>query len=163
MHFHSDDSGNYPGFQITYSSVEGLPGCGGTFTAERGEIHSPGFDGEYPPDIACEYKIKVSQNSRIKITFLSFRLEASSDCSADHLTVSLKTETTKLFFLIEIVQIYSGHSTDSPLIGRYCGYNIPAPFISDSNELLIVFQTDWAIGYAGFHLRYETSKMAKLK
>lgn len=88
VHFHSDETGNYPGFQITYSSVEGLPGCGGTFTAERGEIHSPGYEGEYPPEITCEYKIKVAEETRIKITFLMFNLEESSDCSADYVEVN---------------------------------------------------------------------------
>lgn len=88
VYFHSDESGNYPGFQITYSAVEGLPGCGGTYTSERGEFHSPGFDGEYPPEIICEYKIKLPDKSRIKITFLSFNLEESSDCAADYVAVS---------------------------------------------------------------------------
>lgn len=88
VYFHSDETGNYPGFQITYSAVEGLPGCGGTFTLERGEIRSPGYDGEYPPEVTCEYKIQLSEKSRIKITFISFNLEESSDCSADYVEVN---------------------------------------------------------------------------
>lgn len=88
MHFHSDATGNYPGFQITYSAVEGLPGCGGTFTAERGEFGSPGYDGQYPPDVTCEYKIVLPEKSRIKLTFLSFSLEEATDCTADYVAVS---------------------------------------------------------------------------
>lgn len=88
MHFHSDESGNYPGFQITYSAVEGLPGCGGTFTSDRGEIHSPGYDGEYPPEVTCEYRIKLPDKSRIKITFLTFSLEEAIDCAADYVEVN---------------------------------------------------------------------------
>lgn len=88
IHFHSDESGNYPGFQITYSVIEGLPGCGGTFTSEMGEFRSPEFDGLYPSEITCEYKIKLPNESRIKITFLSFALEESSDCTADYVAVS---------------------------------------------------------------------------
>lgn len=97
MHFHSDESGNYPGFQITYSAVEGLPNCGGTFTAERGEIHSPGYDGEYPPDVTCEYRIRLPEKSRIRITFLSFNLEESSDCGADYVEVSKAIIVIRVF------------------------------------------------------------------
>lgn len=87
VHFHSDESGNYPGFQITYSAVAGVPGCGGIFTAEHAEFQSPIFEGDYPPDLVCEYQINVPVQSRVRLTFLSFHLEDSPSCHADYLAV----------------------------------------------------------------------------
>lgn len=66
----------------------GFPGCGGTYTMDHGDIRSPTDDGVYPPNLLCEYKIKLSDNSRIKIRFTSFSLESSDTCQSDHLSVS---------------------------------------------------------------------------
>ncbi|KAJ3659671.1 hypothetical protein Zmor_011346 [Zophobas morio] len=138
VHFHTDASRTYPGFQITYSVVEGMPGCGGVYTRYQDEIRSPSFNGNYPNDIQCEYKIQLSEKSRIKLTFLSFDLEEAEGCQFDY------------------VAIYSGGTVDAPLIGTYCGSEVPAPYIVDNNVLLIVFKTDWATTSSGFVIRYET-------
>ncbi|KAH0809453.1 hypothetical protein GEV33_013339 [Tenebrio molitor] len=138
IHFHSDSSQTYPGFQITYSVVEGMPGCGGVYTGHQGEIRSPSFDGRYPNDIQCEYKIQLSQESRIKITFVSFSMEDSENCQFDY------------------VAVYAGSTVDAPLIGKYCGSNLPSPYVTETNTLLIVFNTDWAKSEGGFVIKYET-------
>ena len=88
VHFHTDASRTYPGFQITYSVVEGMPGCGGVYTRYQDEIRSPSFNGNYPNDIQCEYKIQLSEKSRIKLTFLSFDLEEAEGCQFDYVAVS---------------------------------------------------------------------------
>lgn len=66
----------------------GFPGCGGSYTQDNAEIRSPSNKGEYPPDMHCEYKIKLPINSRIKLTFLEFSLEDSSECQFDYVAVS---------------------------------------------------------------------------
>lgn len=57
---------------------------------DHGDIRSPTQDGEYLSNLLCEYKIKLPDNSRIKITFISFSLEGSDGCIADSLSVSNK-------------------------------------------------------------------------
>nr|XP_008192422.1 PREDICTED: cubilin [Tribolium castaneum] len=138
VHFHSDMDKNYPGFQITYSVVEGMPGCGGVYTRSQDEIRSPMYNGNYPNDIQCEYKIQLTTKSRIKLTFLSFDVEDSENCQFDY------------------VAIYAGTTVDAPLIGKYCGQTVPSPYITEKSEILIVFKTDWATAGEGFALRYET-------
>lgn len=64
-----------------------MPGCGGVYTNDQGEIRSPSLNGVYPTDITCEYKIVLSENNRIKITFLSFKLEDSELCEFDYVKV----------------------------------------------------------------------------
>lgn len=90
LHFHSDEDGTDVGFQIHYSVVEGFPGCGGIYTASKGEINSPLQDGLYPKDLLCHYLIRVSKESRIRLTFKSFALEPNSLCSFDYLEVNLE-------------------------------------------------------------------------
>ncbi|RZC32589.1 cubilin, partial [Asbolus verrucosus] len=138
VHFHSDNAVNYPGFQITYSVVEAIPGCGGVYTRHQGEIRSPSYNGNYPNDVLCEYKIQLGTKSRIKLTFISFALEDSDGCQFDY------------------VSIHAGSTSDDPLINKYCGTDLPSTYISENNVILIVFKTDWATSDAGFVLKYET-------
>ncbi|KAK9889124.1 hypothetical protein WA026_004393 [Henosepilachna vigintioctopunctata] len=138
VHFHSDEKKQHAGFQISYSIVEGIPGCGGVFTKDHGEIQSPSYKGAYMSDLSCEYKIKLAEGLRIRSEFISFDLEFDNVCEFDY------------------VEIYSGPDTNSPLIGRYCGQTAPAPFISTGNELTIYLKTDWATDFKGFTMRYET-------
>jgi cubilin len=43
---------------------------------------------------------------------------------------------------------------EDPLIGTYCGSNIPPVFTSTSNILYVQFYTDVSIGAAGFNATY---------
>lgn len=90
LYFHSDSDGNDSGFQIHYSIVEGTPGCGGTFTSIAGEFGSPIQDGSYPKNIECHYVIKLPKDTRIQLTFLSFKMEDSQGCNFDYIEVNYK-------------------------------------------------------------------------
>lgn len=89
LQFHSDEDGTDFGFQIHYSTVEGIQGCGGTFTARNGEFGSPIQDGEYPKDIECHYLIKLPSKNEtgVKLSFLSFDLEGGHSCNFDYVEV----------------------------------------------------------------------------
>lgn len=67
--------------------IEGLPGCGGTFTASNGEFGSPMKDGSYPKNLMCDYVIRLPKDSRISITFRTFQLEDASTCMFDYVEV----------------------------------------------------------------------------
>ena len=45
----------------------------------------------------------------------------------------------------------------SPVIGEFCGDDLPARFISPSNEILLVFKSDGSSNYKGFQMEYKTS------
>lgn len=87
LHFHSDGISTDAGFQIHYSVVEGVPGCGGTWTTRRGEISSPAQDGRYPRNLQCEYLIRVPVDNRIQLRFTRFHMEWSGGCYSDYLQV----------------------------------------------------------------------------
>lgn len=89
LHFHSDESGTDAGFQIHYSLIEGIQGCGGTFTSPNGEFGSPMENGQYQSNLNCHYLIKMPRNTQspIKLTFLTFHLEGDGSCPFDYVEV----------------------------------------------------------------------------
>lgn len=93
LHFHSDESATDAGFQIHYSLIEGIQGCGGTFTSPHGEFGSPMENGQYQNNLNCYYLIKMPRNSRspIKVKFLSFHLEGDGSCPFDYVEVRHST------------------------------------------------------------------------
>ncbi|XP_034938584.1 cubilin [Chelonus insularis] len=139
VHFHSDKYGQDLGFQLTYSSIEGIPGCGGVYTADQGIISSPMDDSKYKPNMVCEWKIQLPLGERIRLTWITFDIEKSFSCSFDR------------------VSIYEGPDMESPLVGRFCGNNLPPPIEIDSNVALIVFMSDWSTELEGFRIQYEIS------
>jgi cubilin len=90
IHFHSDGDSSDAGFQIAYSVVEGIPGCGGTFTAAKGDFSSPAniADGTYKHNLLCDYVIRMPTNTRVRLEFKKFGLEDSSSCKFDAIEVS---------------------------------------------------------------------------
>ena len=58
----------------------------------------------------------------------------------------------------DFVSIRDGGSTDSPLIGRYCGNVLPTGHLSRGNQLLIRFKSDHSISHEGFRASYRTGK-----
>ncbi|XP_013175197.1 PREDICTED: cubilin-like [Papilio xuthus] len=138
IHFHSDAYNSGFGFQIAYAPVEGIPGCGGYFTGYRGEITSPNYNGKYISNLECEYKIKTSEDTKIRINFVSFALENSFRCKYDY------------------VKIYDGPSSDSRFVGKFCGTSYPKSYTSTSNTLFIIFKSDHTMTSEGFRMTYES-------
>ncbi|XP_058123035.1 cubilin homolog [Anopheles ziemanni] len=139
VYFHSDENGNDAGFQISYSVVEGVPGCGGIYTAREGTITSPlsQTDNVYPNNLNCEYLIKLPTESRVDIRFNKFVLEQSEGCKFDYL------------------EIYDGSNTAAPSLGKFCGDRIPPQYTSTGNTLLLKFHTDWSAPHPGFSVTYK--------
>ncbi|XP_069688891.1 cubilin [Periplaneta americana] len=137
LHFHTNEAVNDAGFQISYTSIEGFPGCGGVLTAPSGEIQSPNHPDRYRENLDCEWHIQLPVGERIRLTFLTFSLEDSPRCLYDF--VALKT----------------GIGEDAEIVGRYCGSRMPVPYTSIGNELVVHFSTDWSYNAEGFRIKYE--------
>ena len=50
-----------------------------------------------------------------------------------------------------------GRNQDSPLVGRYCGSDIPPKYLSEGNEVFVRFKTDHSVSHTGFRISYVTS------
>lgn len=140
IRFHSDSVGTDAGFQIHYSVVEGIPGCGGTWTGTRGEIASPVHDGRYPRNLQCEFVIRMPVDSQMRLTFREFDLEYHENCEFDY------------------VAVYEGATRHGPLVGRFCGRQLPDVYVSQSNVLTVEMKTDWSVTRNGFRLQYEVGE-----
>ena len=53
------------------------------------------------------------------------------------------------------VAVYDGETHYSPLIGRFCGVNMPT-VRSSGHHMLVEFSTDWQQKRQGFQLHYIT-------
>lgn len=140
LHFHSDADSTDTGFQIHYTIVEGVPGCGGTFTDLTGEFGTPQKDGNYPMNLECEYLIYMVPGARIQLEFLTFELEHHTDCNFDSL------------------EIYEGATDRDPLVRKLCGDNLPLPYTSLGNKLLLKFRSDYSNSLGGFRVNYQIGK-----
>ncbi|MGH0150723.1 UNVERIFIED_CONTAM: hypothetical protein FKN15_032572 [Acipenser sinensis] len=68
--------------------------------------------------------------------FNSFHLEASSNCAYDYIAV------------------YDGANTQAPLLGKFCGMVIPSTLKSSSNNLFLVFKTDYSVNAGGWRATF---------
>jgi hypothetical protein len=59
-------------------------------------------------------------------------------------------------FSYDFVSVRDGRTTDSPLVGRYCGHTLPPNYLSQGNELLIRFKSDHSVSHEGFSISYRT-------
>lgn len=89
----SNDKNNYPGFRAKVSQVrKGNKGtaCGGQLTGVTGTFSSPNFPTYYPPQTSCQWLIEVPVDKVVKVTFLRFVLENSTDCRKDYVEINGK-------------------------------------------------------------------------
>ncbi|KAL5016295.1 hypothetical protein ScPMuIL_005884 [Solemya velum] len=105
-----------------------------TFYKKSGFITSPGYDGEneYPSDSICNWVVTSEVNEIITLVFLEFDLEHTPDC------------------LWDSVMLYDGDTPSDPLLGQFCGGNIPPVVTSSGPFLRIRFRSDRFHEMTGF-------------
>ncbi|XP_056155801.1 cubilin [Lampris incognitus] len=129
IRFKSDSSVNSAGFRALYTV-----GCGGTFSG-TGQIHSPYHPGTYPRNKECEWIINQPEGYVVILNFLSFDIEGSS-CQYN------------------FVEVRDGSTSSSPLLGTFCGSQIPALLQSTQRSIYIRFKTDASLSNRGFAASY---------
>ncbi|KAI1888819.1 hypothetical protein AGOR_G00172680 [Albula goreensis] len=133
LNFYSDSIVNDNGFLAEYRVIP----CGGVFNSSAGSVSSPGLSiTNYHHNLNCTYHIIVQNNRIIELKFNTFHLEASSTCYYDY------------------VAVYDGQDTLAPLMGKFCGREIPPTLKSSSNQLFIVFRTDSSVAAVGWRATY---------
>lgn len=60
----------------------------------------------------------------------------------------------------DYVEIRNGHSADSPLINKYCGYKLPLDVHSTTNKLYVKFLSDSSVQKAGFSATFMKGRYA---
>ncbi|XP_072431088.1 cubilin [Chiloscyllium punctatum] len=128
-------------WKASYTETLGYnQGCGGYLSSITGNFSSPdiNFDGKYENNLNCVWRIFVPLNKIINMTFTAFLLEDPSEgtCKSDY------------------VSIYDGEDINSPLVGTYCGSELPPSFVSSSNFLTVSFISGSSVELAGFKATY---------
>ena len=134
--FVSDVSKASKGFIATYSTKPG--GCGGLMKGKEGKVISPNYPNNYDPHDDCGWLIEVDANHVVKFTFEDFDVEPHASCDYD------------------FVALYDGNSTESPLILKHCGQNLPDPvtFSSSGNQMYVRLKADGTIASKGFKANF---------
>lgn len=112
-------------------------GCNETFTGLNGTFHSPNYPRNYPDGQYCSWRIAVRQSQRIHLNFTNFSLE--SDNNTDSLSV------------------YDGENSTGEMLGVFYGGHPPPKegIYSSSNQMLVIFKSDWSISLIGFRASYK--------
>ncbi|XP_072025693.1 uncharacterized protein [Amphiura filiformis] len=112
--------------------------CGNRLHAGAGVIKSPNYPGTYPSEANCEWNIVTEESNHVSIKFSTFELEESVGCYYDY------------------IEIFDGDSDRQPLLGKFCGTNMPRTITSSSNKLTLLFRSDSSIERLGFSANYST-------
>ncbi|NXY85847.1 OVCH2 protein, partial [Alcedo cyanopectus] len=139
LKFVSDNKDYGTGFSMTYKALtpDFLPGkfnSGCQFLAvlfEEGALQSMHYPEHYSNMADCQWVICAPEDHVIKLTYQSFEVEDSEDCSYDAVTV------------------YEDVGREEE-IARSCGFALPAPVLSSSAMMLVVFHSDETETFGGF-------------
>ncbi|XP_074549445.1 cubilin [Halichoeres trimaculatus] len=129
LRFRSDSSVSHAGFRAMYTVA-----CGGTLSG-NGQIRSPYHPDAYPHNKECEWVINQPEGYVVTLNFLSFDVEGGS-CRYDY------------------VEVRDGSTSSSPLLGTFCGVEIPPRLQSTQRSMYIYFKTDSSVTNHGFEAAY---------
>lgn len=101
--------------------------CSGTF------YDSGGLGSNYNDNESFIYTFNPgTTGAKIQAVFTAFDVEEETNCGYDYL------------------KIFNGSDTTSPLLGTFCGSNIPGPFVSTSGPLTFQFISDYSVNLTGW-------------
>ncbi|NWX42759.1 OVCH2 protein, partial [Steatornis caripensis] len=141
LKFVSDNKDYGTGFSMTYKPLtpDILPGkfksnsgCESLAVLfEEGVLQSMHYPEHYSNVADCQWIICAPDDHIIKLTYQSFEVEESEDCSYDAVTV------------------YEDVGKEEE-IAKSCGFALPAPVLSSSAVMLVVFRSDETETFGGF-------------
>ena len=97
-------------------------------------MKSPNYPSAYPNKFDKTENIVVAEGKTVKIKFTAFNVESHSSCRYDW------------------VQIIDGDST--VLLSKTCGTTIPAEIQSKTNNVRVIFHTDYSETRSGWKLTW---------
>uniref|UniRef100_A0A8B9EFD0 CUB and Sushi multiple domains 3 n=1 Tax=Anser cygnoides TaxID=8845 RepID=A0A8B9EFD0_ANSCY len=114
-----------------------LAQCGGAMSDFSGVILSPGFPGNYPSSLDCTWTIKLPIGFGVHLQFVNFSTETIHD----------------------YLEVRSGSTETSTVIGRLSGPQLPASLFSTTHETTLYFHSDYSQNKQGFHIVYQAYQL----
>uniref|UniRef100_A0A672TSU7 CUB domain-containing protein n=1 Tax=Strigops habroptila TaxID=2489341 RepID=A0A672TSU7_STRHB len=96
-------------------------GCGGIIHSDNGMIKSPHWPQNFPTNTRCTWTIITHESKHLEMNF--------------HNNFQIPDN---------YVAVYDGSDTHAPLLGKFCGSTLPPNIMSSSNNLFLVFNTDFS-------------------
>lgn len=109
-----------------------------TILSANGTISDNSGSSNYLNNMACLKLVEVPNSTGITMQFSSFRTQQSND----------------------IVTIYDGATTFSPLLGQYSGTSLPPVITSTGGSMLIAFVTNRSTNEAGWNAQYSSKTIS---
>uniref|UniRef100_UPI00398F4307 complement C1r-A subcomponent-like n=1 Tax=Pristiophorus japonicus TaxID=55135 RepID=UPI00398F4307 len=128
------------GYQLQDDGKSCKVGCQQFFNQISGHVMSPDYPRPYPPNLNCNYSIRVEQGFVISLEFRDvFEIDSHHEvhCPYDDLTIEYR----------DIVK------------GPLCGNQKLTPFETQSNAVNILFNTDGSGDSRGWKIRYTTDRI----
>lgn len=174
--FKTDSSITLNGFMATYIFVDVSKFCGGFYVQQSGVIRSPNYPGNYPRSRECVWVLEAPNRQKVTLIVDTFELESHENCMFDYLEIrynamkrifSIFTNFFPFIFCSwntnELLTYFrNGGYENSPLIGRYCGRDIPKQIVSQTNQLYIKFVSDNSLTEAGFSIDWDNTAEGEL-
>lgn len=143
MVFNSDSTITSEGFVVNYLFIDASKVCGGHYYSPRGVIKSPDYPNYYPSNRNCIWIIETQNKYQIELKIIQFQVEDHNYCSYDYL------------------EIRNGGYDTSPLIGKFCGDQIPRQIMSFTNQIYLKFVSDGSRGDKGFEIEWDSMTYGK--
>ncbi|XP_042541866.1 cubilin [Dipodomys spectabilis] len=137
VHFFTNERDERSGFKAKYFFTD----CGGIQVGESGVVTSPNYPGTYSNSSHCAWLLEAPPGHTITLTFRDIDIENHVTCSWDSVTVR------------------NGGLPTSPIIGRYCGTSNPRTIHSGSNQLLVLFNSDYSVSGGGFYATWNSQTL----
>ena len=109
--------------------------------AKEGTIRSPRYPRSYPINYDRTWSVTVSPRMAIEVTIRKFRLEPSSGCSYDYLTIQ--------------------QANGQILLSKTCGFRKSLSFRTQTNLISITFHSDAAVTAKGFVVTWKEVARAR--
>ncbi|XP_064868447.1 inactive serine protease PAMR1 isoform X2 [Oncorhynchus nerka] len=107
--------------------------CGGVIRRAQGHIMLE----SYPINAHCEWRVQVEKGENVELRFSMLSLEPDHNCHYDY------------------VELRDGDSLSSPVIGRFCGNELPPPIRTSGSRLHVLFVSDGYNNFDGFFAAFQ--------
>uniref|UniRef100_A0A6I8RJB9 complement subcomponent C1r n=1 Tax=Xenopus tropicalis TaxID=8364 RepID=A0A6I8RJB9_XENTR len=126
----------FPGYNLQSDNRSCKVECSSEmFTEESGFISSPGYPEPYPPDLKCNYSIRLEEGLQISLSF-------QEPFEIDH--------HPKARCPYDILKVFAGDT----MLNSFCGSRSPGTVVTRSHTVDIVFETGNAGNSKGWSLHY---------
>ena len=107
------------------------------YTSQTFTFNDGSFTDDYMNNTNCQWLIKPDTGVSIKLEFISFRTEANND----------------------ILTVYDGETTSSPILGSFSGTALPPTLYSTTGKMLLVFVSNTTVTDMGWKVKYTTDNV----